>query len=41
MDVVKGVKGLIAFTPEIDSNQRAMGLPSVTSAVFLIANWMS
>jgi hypothetical protein len=31
-------KGLIALTPEIDCNKTAMGLPPVTSAVFLIAN---
>jgi hypothetical protein len=30
-------KGLIAHTPEIDCDQMAMGLPPVTSAVFLIA----
>jgi hypothetical protein len=35
MDVVKG---LIAFTPEIEYDQTAMGLPPVTSAVLLIAN---
>jgi hypothetical protein len=29
---------LEALTPEIDCNQTAMGLPPVTSAVFLIAN---
>jgi hypothetical protein len=34
----KATKGLIAFTPEIDCDQTSMGLPSVTSAVFLIAN---
>jgi hypothetical protein len=38
MDVVKGAKGLIALTPEIDCDQTAMGLPPATSAVFLIAN---
>jgi hypothetical protein len=38
MDVVKGDKELIALTPEIDCNKTAMGLPPVTSAVFLIAN---
>jgi hypothetical protein len=37
MDVVKGDKGLIAFTPEIDCDQTAMGLPPVTAGVFLIA----
>jgi hypothetical protein len=36
MDVVKATKGLIAFTPEIDCNQTAMGLPPVRSAVLLI-----
>jgi hypothetical protein len=34
MDVLKG---LIAFAPELDCDQTAMGLPSVTSAVLLIA----
>jgi hypothetical protein len=38
MDVVKGDKGLIALTPEIDCKKSVMGLPPVTSAVFLIAN---
>jgi hypothetical protein len=28
---------LIAFTPEIDCDQTAIGLPPVTSAVLLIA----
>jgi hypothetical protein len=41
MDVVKvkekATKQLIALTPEIDCYQKAMGLPPVTSAVFLIA----
>jgi hypothetical protein len=37
MDVVKGDKRLIAFTPEIDCDQMAMGLAPVTSAVFLTA----
>jgi hypothetical protein len=36
MDVVKG-EGLIAHTPEIDCDQMTIGLPPVTSAVFLIA----
>jgi hypothetical protein len=39
MDVVKGTKVLIALTPEIDCNKTAMGLPPVTSAVLLIANF--
>jgi hypothetical protein len=30
-------KGLIAVTPEIDCAHTGMGLPPVTSAVFLIA----
>jgi hypothetical protein len=38
MDVLKGDLGLIAFTSEIDCGQTVMGLPPVTSAVFLIAN---
>jgi hypothetical protein len=38
MDVVKGTKGLIALTTEIDCNKTAMGLPPVTSAVFFTAN---
>jgi hypothetical protein len=29
---------IIALKPEIDYNKTAMGLPPVTSAVFLIAN---
>jgi hypothetical protein len=29
-------KGLTAVTPEIDCDQTAMGLPPVTSAVFII-----
>jgi hypothetical protein len=40
MDVVKATKGLtngLALTPEIDNDQTAMGIPPVTSAVFLIA----
>jgi hypothetical protein len=37
MDVVIATKGLIALTPEIDYNNTAMGLPPVTSTVFLIA----
>jgi hypothetical protein len=38
MDVENATKGLIALKPEIDCNQTPMGLPPVTSAVFLIAN---
>jgi hypothetical protein len=34
----KATKGLIALTPEIDYDQAAMGLPPVTSVVFLIDN---
>jgi hypothetical protein len=34
---VQRVKGLIAFTPEIDYDQTAIGLPPFTSVVFLIA----
>jgi hypothetical protein len=37
MDVDKVTKGLIAFTPEIDCDQTAMGLPPITSAVLLMA----
>jgi hypothetical protein len=37
MDVVKGYEALIAFAPEIDCDQTALGLPPVTSAVLLIA----
>jgi hypothetical protein len=33
----KATIGLIAFTPEINCDQTAMGLPPVTSAVFLTA----
>jgi hypothetical protein len=33
----KTIKELIALAPEVDCDQTAMGLPSVTSAVFLIA----
>jgi hypothetical protein len=36
VDVIKGDKGLTTFPPEIDYNQTAMGLPPLTSAVFLI-----
>jgi hypothetical protein len=34
---IKATKGSIALAPEIDSDQAAIGLPPVTSAVFLIA----
>jgi hypothetical protein len=34
----KATKGLIALTPEKDCNKTMIGLPPVTSAVFLIAN---
>jgi hypothetical protein len=34
----KATKGLIALTPDIDCNKTEIGLPPVTSAVFLIAN---
>jgi hypothetical protein len=34
----KATKGLIAFKPEIDCDQMAIGLPTVTPAVFLIGN---
>jgi hypothetical protein len=37
MDVVKGDERLTALKPEIDCDQTVMGLPPVTSAVFLIA----
>jgi hypothetical protein len=37
MDVVKGDLGLMPLTPEIDYDQTAMGLPPVTSALFLTA----
>jgi hypothetical protein len=39
----KATKGLTGSPPEIDCNQTAMGLPPVTSAVFLIAKlfWYS
>jgi hypothetical protein len=36
MNVVNVTKGLIALTPEIDCSKTAIGLPPVTSAVFLI-----
>jgi hypothetical protein len=35
--VVKATKALTALTPEMDSNQAAIGLPPVISVVFLIA----
>jgi hypothetical protein len=34
---VKATSRLIAFAPEIECDQTVMGLPRVTSAVFLIA----
>jgi hypothetical protein len=37
MDVFKVTNALIAFTPETNCDQTAMGLPPVTSAVLLIA----
>jgi hypothetical protein len=37
MDIVKATKGLTALTPEIDFDHKAMGIPPVTSVVFLIA----
>jgi hypothetical protein len=37
MDVVNVTKGLTTFTPEMDYDQTAMGLPPVMSAVLLIA----
>jgi hypothetical protein len=39
MDVVKATKGLTALTSEIDCNKTAMGIPPVTSAVFLKTNF--
>jgi hypothetical protein len=39
MDVVKGDLR-INSTPEIDCNKMAIGLPPVTSAVFLIAKFL-
>jgi hypothetical protein len=33
----KATKGLIALTPEIDCDQKAIGLPLIMLAVFLIA----
>jgi hypothetical protein len=39
MDLVKATKGLIALTTEIDWKKTAMGLPPVTSAVFVITNF--
>jgi hypothetical protein len=37
MDVVKATKESIAFAPEIDCDQTAMGLAPVMSAVLLTA----
>jgi hypothetical protein len=37
VDKDKETKALIAFIPEIDCDQTAIGLPTVMSAVFLIA----
>jgi hypothetical protein len=37
MDIVKTTNGLTALPLEIGCNQTAMGLPTVTSAVFVIA----
>jgi hypothetical protein len=37
MDLVKTTKGLITLTLEINCDQTPMGLPPVTSAVFLRA----
>jgi hypothetical protein len=34
----KATKGLTVLTPEIDCDQTAIGLPPVTSSVFLIAD---
>jgi hypothetical protein len=34
---ISATKGLITLTPQINCDQTAMGLPSVSSAVFLIA----
>jgi hypothetical protein len=36
---IKATKGLTALTPEIDYDQSAIGLPPITSAVLLIANY--
>jgi hypothetical protein len=35
--ITSRTKGLIAFTPEKDCDQAAMGLPPITSGVLLIA----
>jgi hypothetical protein len=37
MDFIKGDLRINSIAPEIDCDQTAMGLPPVTSAVFLIA----
>jgi hypothetical protein len=37
MDVVKATKGLTTLTPQIVWDQMAMGIPLITSAVFLMA----
>jgi hypothetical protein len=37
MNVVIATKELKALLPEIDCDQKAMGLPPVMSAVFLVA----
>jgi hypothetical protein len=37
MDIVKATKGLSALKSDMDCDQMTMGLPPVTSAVFLIA----
>jgi hypothetical protein len=38
IDLLKSTIELIALTSEINCNKTAMGLPPITSAVFLIAN---
>jgi hypothetical protein len=35
----RAVKGLTALAPEIDCDQKAMSLPPVTSAVFLLSQF--
>jgi hypothetical protein len=37
MDVVTGTKGLTALTPKVDYDQTVIGLPLVTTSVFLTA----